>query len=141
MTLRFNDTLGFHIPPTSYLKTEVTQGGAITCYNMIMYSAVHKDIVLGDVFLENYYTVLDYDRELIGFNGWVQMDLPIEERRPSRKTTTIIIIIITCALVLLAAIAAFIIIKRRNSKLAKNLDLYNQLEEHENQHDHTNELY
>jgi len=77
------------------------------------------------VFIENYYTVLDFDKEIMGFNGWVEEELPIERPRPPKGAKTIIIIIIVCAVILVSAVAAVIIIKRRNSKLAKNLDLYN----------------
>jgi hypothetical protein len=43
---------------------------------------------LGDVFLENYYTVYDYEDTSIGFNGWVETELSIEAPRPPRKSQT-----------------------------------------------------
>jgi hypothetical protein len=61
ITLRFNDTLGYHLPPRSYLKTEKqVSTGKSNCFNMIIYSSVYDSVVLGDVFLENYYTVYDF---------------------------------------------------------------------------------
>ncbi len=66
ITLRFNDRLGFHIPPSSYLKT--INGD---CHNLIIYNPKVENVILGDVFFENYYTVFDFENSLIGFNGWV----------------------------------------------------------------------
>jgi hypothetical protein len=72
ITLRFNDSYGFHIPPKSYLKTDKGEnGGKPTCYNMIIYSSVYDSVVLGDVFLENYYVKYDFEKTTISFNGWV----------------------------------------------------------------------
>ena len=140
ITIRFNDSFGYHIPPKSYLKTEVTGDGSARCYNMIIYSSVAKSIVLGDVFLENYYTLFDFENERIGFNGWAEGQLPPEPPRPPRNATTIIIVVVVCILIVVAAAAAVVIIKRRNSKLKGNLALYNQLDEGHNENQ-THHLY
>jgi len=51
---------------------------------LIIYFSGLQNIILGDVFLENYYTVYDYEDTTIGFNGWVETELPIEPPRPPR---------------------------------------------------------
>jgi hypothetical protein len=120
ITIRFNDTLGFHLPPKSYLKTEAQSGGKSNCYSMIIYSSVYDSIVLGDVFLENYYTVYDFDNTTISFNGWVEGNLVIEQSRKG-KLGTIIIVILICVVLVGAGAGAVIIIKKRNQNLQMNL--------------------
>ena len=120
ITIRFNDTLGFHLPPKSYLKTEAQAGGKSNCYSMIIYSSVYDSIVLGDVFLENYYTVYDFENTTISFNGWVEENLVIEQSRKG-KLGTIIIVILICVVLVGAGAGAVIIIKKRNHNLQMNL--------------------
>ena len=113
ITIRFNDTKGYHIPPSSYLRTEKTVSGGTRCYNMLIYTSVTKTIVLGDIFLENYYTMFDFENERIGFNGWVEDSLPIEPPRPKRKVPITIIIAVILAAVIISAGVVFYC-KRRN---------------------------
>ena len=125
ITIRFNDTKGYHIPPSSYLRSEKTASGGSRCYNMMIYTSSAKTIVLGDIFLENYYTIFDFENERIGFNGWVEEDLPIEPPRPKRNSGTIVAIVVGTAGTVIVAAIAVVLIKRRNQKLRSNLDLYN----------------
>ena len=126
LTLRFNDSNGFHVPPKSYLKTEKESStGKSNCFSMIIYSSVYDSVVLGDVFLENYYTVYDFDNTTISFNGWVEENLEIEKSRKGNPLTTIFIVIIICLVLVGAGAGAVVIIKRRNQKLQQNLALYN----------------
>jgi hypothetical protein len=118
ITLRFNDTLGFHLPPHSYLKTEKqTSTGQSNCFSMIIYSSVYDSVVLGDVFLENYYTVYDFDNTTISFNGWVEENLDIEKSRKGNALATVIIVILICLVLVGSGAGAVVIIKRRNQKL------------------------
>jgi len=95
---------------------------------MIIYSSVYDSVVLGDVFLENYYTVYDFDNTTISFNGWVEEDLQIEKSRKDGPFKTIVIVIIICFVLVGSGAGAVVIIKRRNQKLQQNLSLYNQLD-------------
>lgn len=121
ITLRFNDSLGFHLPPTSYLKT--INGN---CHNLIIFSPRASSIILGDVFMENYYTVYDYEDTSIGFNGWVETELAIEPPRPPRKSHTeftIYIIVIGSLFVIGIAVALWYYCK--NTKLENRLTTQN----------------
>lgn len=121
ISLRFSDDLGFHIPPSSYLKTIDGQ-----CHVLIIYFSGLQNIILGDVFLENYYTVYDYEDTTIGFNGWVETELPIEPPRPPRQSHTqftIYIIVIGSLFVIGIAVALWYYCK--NHKLNNRLTTQN----------------
>jgi hypothetical protein len=79
ITLRFNDSKAFVIPPKSYLYNEVTASGINICYSLIVgrYD-LGESVILGDIFMENYHVVVDFDNTTIGINGWVIDDLPVE---------------------------------------------------------------
>lgn len=78
LTIRFNDTNAFMVPPKSYLKTDKTAGGIPMCYNMIIGSALNPNTVtLGDTFMENYLVIYDFENTTIGMNGWVIEGLEI----------------------------------------------------------------
>ena len=125
ITIRFNDTIGYHIPPSSYLRSEKTASGGSRCYNMMIYTSSTKYIVLGDIFLENYYTLFDFENERIGFNGWVEESLPIEPPRPNNLKTLIITIVSSLAAVVIIAAIVIVMMKKRSEKLRSNLELYN----------------
>jgi hypothetical protein len=93
-----------------------------------VYSSVYDSVVLGDVFLENYYTVYDFENTTISFNGWVQDGLEVLPSRKNNKFGTIVIVILICGVLVGAGAGTVIFIKKRNSKLQSNLQLYNQLE-------------
>lgn len=86
LTIRFNDSNGFVVPPKSYLKNDKTASGIPMCYNMIIGSSLYEDqVVLGDTFMENYLVIYDFENTTIGLNGWVVEDLPVEPPRPPHK--------------------------------------------------------
>lgn len=132
-TIRFNDSMGFVVPPKSYLKNDKTASGIPMCYHMVIMSSLNPNIVvLGDTFIENYMVIYDFENTTIGLNGWAFEDLPIEPPRPSTpsdKTTMIVIIIAVCIIALAGAGAAVVLIKKRNAKLSSNLQSYDKLAE------------
>jgi Xylanase inhibitor C-terminal len=130
LTIRFNDTLGFVVPPTSYLKDQKTSQGTPMCYNMVMGKLTMKDkIILGDVFMENYQVLFDYEDTTISFNGWILEDLNVEPEKPKSGTMVIGVIIGVGVAVLVVAIIILVVIKKRNAKLHQRLSQYNKLEE------------
>ena len=121
ITLRFNDRLGFHIPPSSYLKT--INGD---CHNLIIYNPNVENVILGDVFFENYYTVYDFENSLIGFNGWVQDELDILPKSPPRKShTEFTLYVIIIALLFIIVVGGFVMYCRKNNKLDNSLASHN----------------
>jgi hypothetical protein len=120
ITIRFNDSLGFKIPPKSYLKTDQIPGGQKNCYNMVLFSPLASSVILGDVFMENYYVIYDFENTLIGFNGYVQEGLPVEPPKPApfSKGSTLIIIVVAVSVVIFVAVGVgAYLIKRRNKRL------------------------
>jgi Eukaryotic aspartyl protease len=135
LTIQLSDDKGFHVPPKSYLKTEKQSDGKTNCFSLVIYSSVYDSVVLGDVFLENYYTVYDFENNTISFNGWVQTGLGLKPSRKNDKFKTIIIVILICVVLVGAGAGTVIFIKKRNSKLQQNLQLYSQLDGGAPEHD------
>ena len=121
LTIRFNDSNAFVIPPSSYLRTETTGSGMSFCYNMIVGSALANDaVILGDTFMENYLIIYDFENTTIGINGYVieNLDIEPERKRPTNESNTMIIILVSIGVVLAAgAVGAIVLVKKRNSKL------------------------
>lgn len=132
LTIRFNDSNAFVVPPSSYLRTETTGSGLSICYNMIIGSALaNETVILGDTFMENYLIIYDFENTTIGINGFVLegLDIEPERKRSDSESNTMIVILVSVGVVLLAgAVGAIVLIKKRNSKLQNNLASYNQLE-------------
>ena len=123
ITLRFTDKLGFHLPPSSYLKT--INGN---CHNLVIYSPKASSIILGDVFIENFYIVYDYESSSIGFNGWVELELPVVPPRPPRKShTKFTLYIVSIVVIFVATITGIVIYCRRTNKLSEKLATENLL--------------
>jgi hypothetical protein len=115
------------MPPSSYLKT--LNGN---CHNLVIYSPKAKSIILGDVFIENFYTVYDYENSSIGFNGWVEDEMPVVPPRPPRKShTEFTLYIIIIVVIFVAAITGIIIYCRRTNKLTGRLTTQNLLSREE----------
>lgn len=130
ITIRFNDSNGFVVPPTSYLKDDSTAQGVPICYNMVIGNFLQGNkIVLGDVFMENYQVLYDYGNTTIGFNGWILQDLPVEPSRRNSSTATMLAVILGVGGGLIVIfIVAIVCVRRRNARLGSKLDQYNQLE-------------
>ena len=69
------------VPPTSYLINKQTNTGADGCLIGIQRSNT-SDFTLGEVFLQNYYTIYDYENNKVGFNGRYIDGLPINPNKP-----------------------------------------------------------
>ena len=123
LTLRLNDTLAYHIPPTSYLQT--VNGN---CQNLIIFNPSTTEIILGDVFIENYYTIYNYEDTTIGFNGWVETGFDVEHQRPPRYShTEFTVYIIVIGVLFLIGIVIALLLHCRNSKLQEGLDNENMI--------------
>ena len=130
ITIRLNDSYGYVLPPSSYLKTEITESGNTLCYSMVIGNSLFTDkITLGDVFMENYHAILDFGNTSIGLNGFVIEDLPVVPTKRSSGLTTTIIVVAGAGILLLAIVSGVChIMKKRRDNLKLSLEHYNQIE-------------
>ena len=125
--------------PADYLLDTKTSSGQNWC-EIGVYGSNTTEFILGDVFMQSLYVMLDYDNSRFAVNGkWVpisQMDTqhyddpnfdPNDPNPTSNKS--IVWIIIGSVIGVLVAVAAigFFIVRRKNRRLQQNLEKYETL--------------
>lgn len=86
--------------------------------------------MIGDVFMQNMYVILDYENSRFAINGNYRVvepkgDKPNREE-PSGSSVWVIIGIVLGAFILIAGIG-FVVVRMRNKKLQSNLSKYETL--------------
>lgn len=120
--LQLADTKGFSIPASSYLIDKKTQQGQDGCLIGVQRSK-DNDFVLGEVFIQNYYTVLDFENKRVGFNG----DLFVEGLPLKKFPLWAIIVIAVAGAGIVLAIAICVVVRHRNKNLKSKLGEYNEI--------------
>jgi hypothetical protein len=88
------------------------------------------EVILGDIFFENYYVIWDFDQKKIGFNGYFGKDSPKPEpKKPSKKhlpTWATVLIILSVLGILGGAVYLFLKYKRKhvNEKFFLSNEIY-----------------
>ena len=82
---------------------------------------------MGDIFSDAYYVLYDYSSQTIGFNGFMQTDLPILGEKGEKYNGIPIWIVIIIAIAVMALVGCVLIcyLSKRKSRLRNLLDEYN----------------
>jgi hypothetical protein len=120
-TLRFNDSLGYTLPPELYLRSGFYEAGESvrfpTCDLQIYGNfADEEEYVLGDIFSDVYYLLYDYERRVVGINGYVIEGLDIIQEKSEYKLfpTWLIVLLVILAASLITCFGYFYYQKRKN---------------------------
>lgn len=83
--------------------------------------------MLGDIFSDAYYVLYDYSTQTVGFNGFMQTNLPIIGEKSEKYSGIPIWIVIVIAIFVMAFIGCILIcfLNKRKTKLRNLLDEYN----------------
>lgn len=117
--------------PQSYLIDTKDKDGFNICNIVVHGNTLHKnEYILGDVFMQSMYVVLDYENSRFAVNGnYITVD-KLSEKEPKVPTTGSMIWVIISAVIgvlVLVAVAGFIVVKVKNRRLQANLAKYDQL--------------
>ena len=88
------------------------------------------EYILGDVFMQNMYVVLDYENSRFAVNGNYRTVEPTNEKpvRPEESSSSVwIIIAIVLGVFVLVASIGFVVVRMRNKRLQSNLSKYETL--------------
>lgn len=124
----FIDDRAYQVSPIQYLIDTKDSQGHNMC-ELGIYGSNTTEFILGDVFMQSLYVMLDYDNSKFALNGnWVpksQMDttrytVPSDEI--GGKTVVWIIVGSVLAVLIVVAVIGWFIVRRKNRNLEKNLD-------------------
>jgi hypothetical protein len=132
------------IKPQDYLIQTTNKNGQDICQIGVYGNRVNKfEYILGDVFMQNFYVILDYENSQFAINGvytkvsdikakgYRDPDLFDDEgiKKPESAGGSIIWAVIGSIIGVLAivAIVGFIVVRMKNRRLQSNLSKYEQL--------------
>lgn len=128
LAFNFIEDRAYQVSPTQYLIDTKDSQGHSMC-ELGIYGSNTTEFILGDVFMQSLYVMLDYDNSRFALNGnWVpksQMDttryqVPSDEI--GGKTVVWIIVGSVLAVLIAVAVIGWFIVRRKNRNLEKNLD-------------------
>lgn len=134
----FKDDRVYQILPSDYMRDTSDSQGRNWC-DIGIYGSNSTRFILGDVFMQSLYVMLDYDNSQFALNGnWVHASTMYTQKRfPDAPTDdgtggsnkSIVWVIIGSVLGVLVAVAAIgiFIVRRKNRRLQQNLEKYETL--------------
>lgn len=128
----FIDDRAYSVTPSSYLIDANDDAGYKICNVAVHGNTLHeKEYILGDVFMQSMYVVLDYENSRFAVNGnYITVDKVHEKEPkniPSSGNMIWVIIGAVIGVLVVVAITGFIIVKIKNRRLQANLAKYDQL--------------
>lgn len=130
----FIDDRGYSVTPRNYLLDTKDSSGRNICQVAVYgnrYNAT--EYILGDVFMQSMYVILDYENSKFAINGaYVTVnstgDKPNRPDEPASSGLSVWVIIgIVVGVLALVAIIGFIIVRQKNRRLQSNLSKYETL--------------
>lgn len=128
----FIDDRAYEVLPENYLLDAKDEDGFNIC-NVGLYGNGKNasEYILGDVFMQSMYVMLDYENSAFALNGRYVPVSKIGEKRPrddgtdsGSGSTLWIIIGVVAAVLVLAGVIGFIIVRQKNRRLQANLAKY-----------------
>lgn len=124
-TIRFNDSIGYTIPPSIFLREteyEYAEGMLFPVCELMIYGNAedsNEDFVLGDIFSDVYYTLYNYTSQSVGFSGFVLEGLPVIEEKNDKPFLAwwAWILLIGGMIGVVSCLSYFYIQKKKNEKL------------------------
>lgn len=131
LDLNFDGDRSYIVTPENYLIDFTDKSGRNWC-NVALYGNLYNatEYILGDVFMQNMYVILDYENSRFAVNGnyrTVEPTLPKPVRPEETSFSVWIIIAIVLGVFVLVAAIGFVIVRMRNKRLQSNLSKYETL--------------
>jgi hypothetical protein len=131
LDLNFDGDRSYIVYPENYLIDFTDKQGKNWC-NVAVYGNIKNatEYILGDVFMQNMYVVLDYENTRFAVNGnyrTVEPTLPKPNRPDEQSSSVWVIIAIVLGVFVLVAGIGFVIVRMRNKRLQSNLSKYETL--------------
>lgn len=131
LDLNFEKERSYIVTPQNYLIDFTDKSGKNWCNVAIYGNLVNAtEYILGDVFMQNMYVILDYENSRFAINGNYRVVIPTEDKpvRPEEQSSSVwIIIAIVLGVFVLVAAIGFVIVRMRNKRLQSNLSKYETL--------------
>ena len=131
LDLNFEGDRSYVVTPDNYLIDYTDNAGKNWCNVAVYGNTVNAtEYILGDVFMQNMYVILDYENSRFAINGNYRTVTPVDDKpvRPTESSSSVwIIIAIVLGVFVLVAAIGFVIVRMRNKRLQSNLSKYETL--------------
>lgn len=129
LDLNFDRDRSYIVTPENYLIDYTDNQGKNWC-NVALYGNLKNatEYILGDVFMQNMYVILDYENSRFAVNGNFRVVEPTQPKpiRDESSSVWVIIAIVLGVFVLVAGVG-FAMVRMRNKRLQSNLSKYETL--------------
>jgi Eukaryotic aspartyl protease len=129
----FEGDRSYIVTPQNYMLDYTDKSGRNLC-NIAIYGNQHNptEYILGDVFMQNMYVILDYENSKFAVNGNYRIVEPRFDKpeRPEQDSSSIsvwAIIGIVAGVLVLVGVIGFCIVRAKNKRLQSNLAKYETL--------------
>jgi hypothetical protein len=134
LDFNFIDERGYTVTPANYLLKTKDDAGRVFCEVAVYGNTFNAtEYILGDVFMQSMYVILDYENSRFAVNGnYVWVD-PINEKPPRPDTTegngisVWVIVFSVVGVLIVVGIIGFFIVRQKNRRLQNNLAKYEAL--------------
>ena len=127
----FEGDRSYIVTPANYMLDYTDKSGRNWCNIAIYGNTINPtEYILGDVFMQNMYVVLDYESSRFAVNGNYRTVEPKSDKpvRPDEVGSSVWIIIgVVAGVLVFVAFIGCVIVRMKNKRLQSNLSKYEQL--------------